>query len=115
MAGVRGITENFLWNLEGSSISHSHFLCPTPPKNAILPQPPLSPKLPPQESGKVTSEVSDPADSKAELALEASTAAELQASEVAIPAHMIPLHLQLGGIKRVYRCQVEGCTEGPST
>ena len=32
-----------------------------------------------------------------------------------IPAHMQPLHLQFGGIKRVHKCQVEGCTEGPST
>ena len=32
-----------------------------------------------------------------------------------ILANMQPLHIQLGGIKRVYRCQVEGCREGPST
>ena len=32
-----------------------------------------------------------------------------------IPANMQPLHIQLGGIKRVYRCQVEGCRESPST
>ena len=28
---------------------------------------------------------------------------------------MQPLHIQLGGIKWVYWCQVEGCKEGPST
>ena len=60
-------------------------------------------------------EVSAPMDIKAELALKASSSAGSQALEVAIPAHMIPLHLQLGGIKRVYKCWVEGCTEGLST
>ena len=72
-------------------------------------------KLPPQESKQVTSEVSDPVDSEAELAPEASSSAGSQASEVAISGHMTPIHLQLGDIKRVYKCQVEGCTEGPST
>ena len=63
----------------------------------------------------MASEVSGPAGSKTELAPEASSSAESQALEVAIPAHMIPLCLQLGGgIQRVYKCQVEGCMEGPS-
>ena len=63
----------------------------------------------------MASEVSDPADSKSELALETSSSAKSQALEVAIPAHIIPLCLQLGGIKSVYKCQVESCMEGPST
>ena len=32
-----------------------------------------------------------------------------------IPADMQPLCIQLGGAKRVYQCQVEGCKEHPST
>ena len=44
----------------------------------------------------MASEVSDPVDSKAELAPEASSSAGSQALEVAIQAHMIPLHLQFG-------------------
>ena len=51
----------------------------------------------------------------AELEPEAPSPAASQALEVAIPTHMAPLHLQLGGIQRVYKCQVEGCSEGPST
>ena len=52
----------------------------------------------------MASKVSCPVGSKAELALEASSSAESQASEMAIPTYMIPLHLQLRGIKRVYKC-----------
>ena len=37
------------------------------------------------------------------------------APEEAILAHMQPLRVQVGGIKRVYKCQVEACKEGPST
>ena len=37
------------------------------------------------------------------------------APEEAILAHMQPLRIQVGGIKRVYKCQVEDCKEGPST
>ena len=32
-----------------------------------------------------------------------------------ILAHMQSLRVQVGGIKRVYKCQVEDCKEGPST
>ena len=39
-----------------------------------------------------------------------------QALEAAIPTHMTPLCLNVGGIKRVYKCHVEGSiSEGPST
>ena len=50
-----------------------------------------------------------------EQASEAASLTALPAPEEALPANMQPLHIQLGGIKRVYRCWVEGCKEGPST
>ena len=42
-------------------------------------------------------------------------AAATPAPESNILADMQPLRIQLGGAKRVYQCQVEGCKEGPST
>ena len=36
-------------------------------------------------------------------------------SEGDLLVDMQPLRIQLGGTKRVYQCQVEGCKEGPST
>ena len=67
------------------------------------------PHLPPQES--TGPEVSD----SAGQAVESASPAVLPASEKVIPANMQPLCIQLGDIKQVYRCQVEGCREGPST
>ena len=49
------------------------------------------------------------------LAQEAPSLAVSQALEVVITTHMTPLHLNMGGIKRVYKCWVEGCSKGPST
>ena len=37
------------------------------------------------------------------------------AQEEAISAHMQPLRVQVGDIKRVYKCQFEDCKEGPLT
>ena len=121
---VRGAAENgvssgrirgrgFLWAPEGSCKSHSYFLCP-PPKNAILPQPPLSPSCPLRSLKRwhlkslLLLAVRQSWHQKHSLQLR-------HKLQVAIPAHMISLHLQLGGIKRMYKCQVEGCMEGPST
>ena len=65
--------------------------------------------LPPQEPTGNIPEVSE----SAKQATEASSPAVLPASEEVIPTHMQPLHIQLGSVKQVYRCQVEGCKEGP--
>ena len=70
---------------------------------------PLFPHLPPQES--TGPEASGPA----EQALESASLAVPPVLEEEVTAHMQPLCIQLGGIKRVYRCQVEGCKEGLST
>ena len=49
------------------------------------------------------------------VTLESATPTVPPVLEEEIPAHMQPLCIQLGCIKRVYQCQVEGCKEGPST
>ena len=69
---------------------------PPPPKKCHPTLTPTISKLPPQESEKVASEVSDLAGSKTQLALKAFSSAESQTSEVTTPGHIIPLCLQLG-------------------
>ena len=81
---------------------------PFPSRPRVSPSPPVS-SQPPQESTKP--EVSDPAGPATVPAPVAATSA----TESDIPADMQPLHIQLGGTKRVYQCRVEGCKEGPST
>ena len=64
---------------------------------------------PPQESiGPEVSELAGQATGPA-------SSAAPPAPEEAIPAHMQPSRIQVGGAKRVYKCQVEDCKEGPST
>ena len=101
--------EGFYRLLRGVTL-HS---CPLPS------QPPLShahlspsypaPQQSPQESAGP--EVSGPVGPATMSASEAAT----PAPESDILVDMQPLRIQLGGTKRVYQCQVEGCKEGPST
>ena len=72
-------------------------------------------KLPPQEPKEVKPESSALPAEGGILAQKAPSLAVSQALEVAIPTHMAPLHLNVGCIKRVYKCWVEGCIKGPST
>ena len=86
---------------------------------------PLLPQLPPKKPHPAPSttisqptpqdpkgpEVSDPAGQATGPSLPAAPIAP----EEAIPAHMQPLRVQVGGTKRIYKCRVEGCKEGPST
>ena len=51
----------------------------------------------------------------ADQATEPASPAAPPAPEEAIPAHMQPLRIQVGGVKRVYKCWVEDCKEGPPT
>ena len=101
--------EGFYGLLKGE-ISHSSLPTSSPPPkkaccahSATVSHPP-----PPESTGP---EVLAPADQ----ALESATLVVPPASEEAIPTYMQPLHIQLGDIKRVYRCQVEECIEGLST
>ena len=96
----------FLWASEGSNVMFLHNLSPISPQES-LPHTICHP--PPQQSQEL--EASGPA----KQALESTSVTVPPVLEGEILANMQPLHIQLGGIKRVYRCQVEGCREGPST
>ena len=90
--------------------SHCHLLPSQPPSKKPHHGPSTTTSQPsPQES--TGPKVSNPADQ----ATGPASPAALSVSEEAIPAHMQPLQIQVGGIKWVYKCQVEGCKEGPST
>ena len=91
-----------------TSCSHPLLSQPPPSQSCLSPGSPIS-QQPPQES--TGPEVSGPAGQATVSALSAAT----PAPESDIPADMQPLRIQLGGAKRVYQCQVEGCKEGPST
>ena len=81
---------------------------PSPKKTHHAPSSTISHLLP-QESKEPEASVS------VEQALESASLTVPLVLEEEIPAHMQPLCIHLGGIKRVYRCQVKGCKEGPST
>ena len=72
-------------------------------------------KPPCQEPEEVKPKSSAPAAEGGILAQEAPSLAVSQTLDVAIPANMEPLHLNMWGIKRVYKCWVEWCSEEPST
>ena len=108
MAGSE--VEGFNGLLRGAMSYSSMSSAPTLPlrKSATFHLPTIS-HLPPQES----KEPQDPGPAK--QAPESTTLTAPSVLEEEIPANMQPLCIQLGGIKRVYRCQVEGCREEPST
>ena len=107
---VTGLEAEGLCGLLRGVVAHSSLSTSSPPpkKTCCTPfsfishPPPQEPKEP---------EASGPA----EQALELTSLTAPLVSEGEIPANMQPLCIQLGGVKRVYRCQVEGCKEGPST
>ena len=105
--------EGFYGLLRGA-IAHSSISSAPPPKKACHILSTTVSHPPPQEPIGVIPKVSNPAARIAEQALEVASPAASSASEEALPTDMQPLHIQLGGIKQVYRCQVEGCKEGPS-
>ena len=98
----------FVWASEGSNIT----LLPThifTSSQENLPHPLLH---------HFTSPPPEPMEPKASVPTEQtleSTSLHCPSVEREIPANMQPLCIQLGGIKHVYRCQVEGCREDPST
>ena len=103
---VRG----FVWASEGSNIAHSSLPTSSPPPKKTHHAPfSFICNLPPQEPKEPEASVS------AEQALESTSSTAPSVFEREIPAEMEPLCIQLGGIKRVYRSQVEGCREEPST
>ena len=113
-SAVAGPEVEGLYGLLRGAVSHSPMSSiPPHPKNATMLQ------LPPFLSCLLRSSkelyLRSPVVEEVKLALEAPSSAVSQALDVAIPTHMAPLHLQLGSLKRIYKCQVEGCSEEPST
>ena len=98
-----------LYGLLRRAVTHSSLSMSSPPKKSCHAPYSFIPHLPPQEPKEP--EASGPA----EQALESTSLTAPSVMEGEIPANMQPLCIQWGGIKRVYRCQVEGCREGPST
>ena len=115
-AAVAGSEVEGQYGLLRGAISHSPMsYIPTPTKKCCHTPTATISKPHPQEPEEAAPKASAPAAREAELAPEVPSSASSQALEVSIPAHMTPLHLQLGGIKRVYKCWVEGCSKGLST
>ena len=85
-----------------------HILNPTSPKKACHTPSATISHPPPQEYQEPK------ASGPAEQALELTSVTGPSVLEGEVLANIQPLCIQLEGIKRVYRCQVEGCREGPS-
>ena len=107
---VTGSEVEGFYGLLRAAVSHSSLPTSSPPPKKTHHAPPSTISHPPPQESKEP-EASVPA----KQALESTSSTAPSVLEREIPANMQPLHIQLGGIKRVYRCQVEGCREGPST
>ena len=123
MLGNRGVgkggssseVEGFYRSLRGA-IAHPPISSAPPPHKKACHSPSATVShLPPQEPTSITPEASESAAQVTEQASEAASPAAPPAPEEALLTNMQPLHIQLGHVKRVYRCQVEGCKEEPST
>ena len=112
---MAGSEAESLYRLMRWALSHSPMSCaPPPPKrHHYVPTATIS-KPPPQESEGVKPKPSIPAAEGSGLAQEASSMAVSQALEVAIPPIWHPF-AWMWGHQRVYKCSVEGFSEGLST
>ena len=100
---VAGSEVEGLYGLLRGAISHpSISSAPPPPKKAHHSPSATISHLPPQELAGAIPKATNPATKDVEQALEAVSPAAPPTSEDALPAHMQPLHLQLGGIKIIY-------------
>ena len=109
MAVAGSEVEGFYGLLRGAMLHSSMSSVPPPPKKVCHTPSATISHPSPQESQEPE------APGPAEQALELTSLTAPLVSEGEIPANMLPLCIQLEGVKRVYRCQVEGCREGPST
>ena len=109
-AAVAGSEVEGFYGLLRGAISHfSISSAPPPPKKVCHTPSAIISHPPPQESQEP--EASGPA----KEVPESTSVTVPPVLEGEILANMQPLCIQLGGVKRVYRCQVESCREGPST
>ena len=95
---LRGVSSSF-HPLPSTPLPSQPHISPSPSVHSQPPQEPTQPE---------TLDPVGPATMPAPVAATPATGDD-------IPADMQPLRIQLGGAKRVYQCQVEGCKEGPST
>ena len=100
---VAGSEAEGLYGLLRGVTSHSHLLPSQPPPKKPCHAPSITTSQPPPQES-TGPKVSDPA----VQATGPASPAALSALEEAIPAHMQPLQIQVGGIKWVYKCWVEG-------
>ena len=101
--------EGFYGLLRGVTLHSCPLPSQPPPSHAHLsPSSPVSQQSPQESAGPEVSGPVGPATVSASVAA-------TPAPDSHILADMQPLRIQLGGTKRVYQCQVEGCKEGPST
>ena len=98
------------YGLLRGAMSHSSVSSAPPPHKKVHHTPSATISHPPPQESKEPE-----APGPAEQALESTSSTAPSVLEGEIPVEMQPLCIQLGGIKRVYRYQVEGCREGPST
>ena len=107
---VTGSEAEGLYGLLRGVTSFSHHLLSKllPCQSHISPGPSASPQPPQESTEPKTLDPIGPATVPAPVDATPATGGD-------IPVDMQPLHIQLGGTKRVYQCQVEGCKECPST
>ena len=104
--------EGFYRVLMGAVLQLSMSSAPSPPKRHCHAPTATISKLPPQESKGVEPEASAPVVEGTGLALEAPSSAVSQALEVTIPAHMTPLHLNVGEPKGCINVELRGAVSG---
>ena len=98
-----------VWAPEGVTSSfHPLPSKPLPSQPRISPSPSVHSQPPQEPTQPETLDPVGPATVPAPVAATPATGDD-------ILVDMQPLRIQLGGTKRVYQCQVEGCKEGPST
>ena len=107
---VMGSKAEGLYGLLRGGTLHSNHILSQPPPSRPCPHPksPVPQKLPQESTGPKVSDPIGPASMSA-------PAATISVPEGDLLADIQPLRIQLEGAKRVYKCQVEGCKEGPST
>ena len=110
VVAVTGSEAEGFYGLLRGAVLHSSIPTSSPPPKKTCCAPSTTVSHPPTQESKEP-EASAPAEQGLESA--SSTLPSVLKGE--IPADIQPLCIQLGGIKRVYWCQIEGCKEGPST
>ena len=105
---MAGSEVDSFYGLLGGAMSHSSMSSAPPPPKKVCHTPSATISHPPPQESQEP-KAPGPAEQRPE------STSLTAPSVLEILANMQLLCIQLGGIKRVYRCQVEGCREGLST